>query len=222
MLGSRMAELRDALCDAFDAQALTELVRFRLDKDLAEIVPTGAGLSAVAFHLITHASKEGWLPDLVLAACDERPRKQALQAFRSDQEVLAAKLGRIEVQVNEQQQLINKLVETSISAGAFHHLAGLALLRRYFYWDHSHDVTDEFRREFYHLKDRGFIGPERLEFYRELDGTNMVGKAELTETGWIYLKLRKADVPADWLTNQDMRENLKIDVARGLGLEVPS
>src|SRR5262245_48556208 len=96
MLGARMEELRDALCDAFDIQALTELVMFRLNKDLAAIVPTDAALSAVVFHLIHLASKEGWLADLVLAACDARPRKRALQVFRSDQEVLATKLERIE------------------------------------------------------------------------------------------------------------------------------
>jgi effector-associated domain 1 (EAD1)-containing protein len=221
MLGSRMEELRDALCDAFDVQTLRELVRFRLNKDLAAIVPTDVPLSAVVFHLIDLASKEGWLADLVLAACEARPRKPALQAFRSDQEVLAAKLGWIEDKVNEQQKLINKLVETSISANAFRHLAGITILHEYKYWQND-EVGELFRREFYYLKDRGFIGPETQEFFKEMDGTNLVGRVRPTEIGELYITLRTGDVPKDWLSaDPSKRPNLKVDVARGLGLEVP-
>ena len=221
MRGSRMKELRDALCDSFDAQALKELVRFRLDEELTEIVEARAALGKVVFDLIDTASKQGWLGDLVLAACEERPRKPALLAFRNDPEVLAAKLGRVEDKVNEQQQLINQLVATSMSDSAFHHLAGITLLREYKYWQ-NHNVGELFRRELYYLKDRGFIGPQTLEFFAEMDGSNLVGMAMPTEIGRIYVTLRRADVPQDWLSaNPSKRQNLKVDVARGLGLEVP-
>jgi hypothetical protein len=197
------------------------LVKFRLNKDLAAIVATDAAFSTVVFHLINLASKEGWIADLVLAACDARPRKPALQAFRSDPEVLAAKLGRIEDKVNEQQQLINKLVETSMSASTFYHLAGITILHEYKYWQND-KVGELFRRQLYYLKDRGFIGPETLEFFQEMDDTNLVGKAWPTEIGRIYIALRKGEVPKGWLSvDPSNRQNLKVDVARGLGLEVP-
>ena len=173
------------------------------------------------FHLINLASKEGWLADLVLATCDARPKKPALQAFRSDQEVLAAKLGRIEDRVNEQQQLINKLVETSMSASTFCHLTGITILHEYKYWQND-KVGELFRRQLYYLKDRGFIEPETLEFFQDMDDTNLVGKAWPTEIGRIYAALRKGDISKEWLSvNPRSRQNLKVDVARGLGLEVP-
>src|SRR5262245_58175881 len=221
MLGSRMEELCAALVDAFVAQELRELLKLRLDKDLAAIVPAHGAFGTVVFELINLASRQGWLPDLVLAACDARPRKPALQVFRSDQDVLAAKLGHIEDRVNEQQKLINRLVETSMSAAVFRHLTGITILHEYKYWQNA-EVGDLWQREFYYLKDRGFIGPERQEFFREMDGINVAGKAVPTEIGIIYIKLRKGDVPKDWLSAEpSKRRNLKVEVARGLGLEVP-
>jgi hypothetical protein len=72
------------------------------------------------------------------------------------------------------------------------------------------------------LKDRGFIGPETLEFFEGQNGINMAQKAKPTEIGRIYITLRKADVPKEWLsTDPDKRKNLKVDVARDLGLTVP-
>jgi hypothetical protein len=108
-----------------------------------------------------------------------------------------------------------------MSDSAFHHLAGITLLREYKYWQ-NHNVGELFRRELYYLKDRGFIGPATLEFFGEMDGTNLVGKAMPTEIGRIYVRLRRADVPQDWLSaDPSKRQNLKVDVARGLGLAVP-
>jgi hypothetical protein len=50
----------------------------------------------------------------------------------------------------------------------------------------------------------------------------MAGKAIPTEIGRIYITLRKDDIPKEWLsTDPDKRANLKTDVARELGLEVP-
>ena len=77
------------------------------------------------------------------------------------------------------------------------------------------------KREFYFLKDRGFIGPEDLEFDERLDSTNIAKIAKPTEIGKTYVKLRKGDIPREWLL-PEKRGNLKLDVARGLGLRLPS
>lgn len=123
--------------------------------------------------------------------------------------------------VEEQQAIINKLVEKSTSDEAFHHLAGIAILYEYKYWQNER-VGDLLQRQFYFLKDRGLIEPPTLEFYKELDGMNMVGKARPTPIGKMYIELRKDDIPEDWLsTDPDKRKNLNTDVARKLGLEVP-
>ena len=222
MLGPRMEELRDALCDAFYVQALTELVKFRLNKDLAAIVATDAAFSTVVFHLINLASKEGWIADLVLAACDARPRGSRLcRPSAAIQRYWRQSWDASRIRLNEQQQLINKLVETSMSASTFYHLAGITILHEYKYWQND-KVGELFRRQLYYLKDRGFIGPETLEFFQEMDDTNLVGKAWPTEIGKIYIALRKGEVPKGWLSvDPSNRQNLKVDVARGLGLEVP-
>jgi hypothetical protein len=122
----------------------------------------------------------------------------------------------------EQQTLINKLVETSMSTTVFQHLAGIYLLHVYHYWQ-NHDVGELFQREFYYLKIRGFIGPQNLEFTEGLNGQNIAALATPTEIGKIYIALRKDDIPKDWLSeNPEKRRNLKTDVARGLGLTVPT
>jgi hypothetical protein len=134
---------------------------------------------------------------------------------------VTAKLTQVEEKVEEQQKLINRLVETSMSLSAFRHLAGITILYEYKYWQDER-VGELFRREYYYLKDRGFIGPETLEFFEGLNNTNMAGKAIPTEIGRIYITLRKDDIPKEWLsTDPDKRANLKTDVARELGLEVP-
>jgi hypothetical protein len=134
---------------------------------------------------------------------------------------VTAKLTQVEEKVEEQQKLINRLVETSMSLSAFRHLAGITILREYKYWQVER-VGELFRREFYYLKDRGFIGPETLEFFEELNNTNMAEKAIPTEIGRIYITLRKDDIPKEWLsTDPDKRANLKTDVARELGLDIP-
>jgi hypothetical protein len=123
--------------------------------------------------------------------------------------------------VKEQQVLINKLVETSMSLSAFRHLAGIYVLREYCYW-HNATVGELFKRELYFLKDRGFIEPERQEFYEELNGKNLAELVWPTEIGKTYINLRKADIPVDWLSaDPQKRKNLKIDVARDLRLPLP-
>ncbi len=71
------------------------------------------------------------------------------------------------------------------------------------------------------MKDRGFIEPETLEFFDALNGINIAERARPTEAGLIYLTLRKSEVPKEWLSaDADKRNNLRVDVARRLGVEV--
>jgi hypothetical protein len=118
----------------------------------------------------------------------------------------------------EQQALIYKLVETSMSTSAFHHLAGIYLLKQYLYLQDA-AIGELFRREFYYLKDRGFIAPETLEFDERLHGANIAELAWPTEPGKIYIDLRKNDIPEEWLSpDPEKRRNLKVQVASALGL----
>jgi len=113
MDGPQQKRLRDALCDAFDKNDLEELLSFRLEKSLDSIVGPGA-FQTVVFKLIERAAREGWLGDLILAACDERPRNLSLQSFRSEQEVLAAKLGHVEVQVGKVEGKLDDLKKLQV------------------------------------------------------------------------------------------------------------
>jgi Predicted nucleotide-binding protein containing TIR-like domain len=124
-------------------------------------------------------------------------------------------------QLKEQQERINQLVATSMSDSIFHHLAGIYMLHKYEYRQ-DEKIGKLFQREFYFLKHRGFIGPETLEFDERLNGKNIAELACPTEIGKIYIKLRKYDIPKDWLlADPKKRGNLKTDVARTLELKLP-
>jgi hypothetical protein len=123
--------------------------------------------------------------------------------------------------VEEQQARINALVETSMSVSIFHHLAGIYMLHKYEYLQNE-KVGELFRREFYFLKNRGFIEPETLEFDERLNGKNIAELAWPTRIGKTYIELRKDDIPKDWLSaDPEKRGNLKTEVARTLGLKLP-
>jgi|SRR5215813_812254 len=122
-------------------------------------------------------------------------------------------------QLVKQQEQINELVKTSTSASVFEHLAGIAILKYYEYRE-TEELGKLFRREFYHLKLCGFIGPHTLEFDERLNGKNIAKLAEPTPTGKIYIKLRKDLIPKDWLTDPDKRENLRTDALQDLGLRL--
>ncbi|AMV25228.1 hypothetical protein VT84_12585 [Gemmata sp. SH-PL17] len=81
--GTQIEELRDAIVGAFSEDALVQMVRFNLEKDLFKIVPRGA-LSTVAFTLITLAEQEGWTRALVTAVAQVRSGNEAVQRFCRD------------------------------------------------------------------------------------------------------------------------------------------
>lgn len=83
----------------------------------------------------------------------------------------------------EQQDLLNQIVECSMSASIFHHMCGIALLKEYVY--HNENAT---RREMYHLGDHGFIKPifnAFLDFDQRLEGKNLAEIAEPARSGGI-------------------------------------
>lgn len=102
----------------------------------------------------------------------------------------------LKVEMARQEEIINALVKYSMSASIFHHLCGIALLHAYRYVD-----NDGNRREFYFLRDNGFIAPKPglgfLDFGPGVDGKNVVDLAEPTPIGWECIKLRKAEVPSN-------------------------
>ncbi len=98
--------------------------------------------------------------------------------------------------LTEQGQVINDLVTYSMSASIFRHVCGIGLLREYGYED-----NDSNRREFYFLRDNGFIAPKSGGFLEFNNRTphNVCEIATPTPIGWLCIKLRKNEVPADWL-----------------------
>jgi hypothetical protein len=106
------------------------------------------------------------------------------------------KFRELKEELDEQQRLINNLVTYSVSASIFRHLCGLAVLTEYIYHDNETN-----RREFYFLRDNGFIQPqgkdEWLNFGSHLEGKNLVGVVELTPIGWDCVALRRSEIPVE-------------------------
>ena len=142
----------------------------------------------------------------------------------ADLQELQNKVVAQEGQLEDQQNLINQLVKTSMSPDVFHHLAGVTILHNYLYRQQDGVVGDEWEREFYDLKHRGFIEGKQgeiCEFGPWLNRRNVREIVQPTRIGLLYVKLRKEDIPKEWLsTDPKKRENLNIDVARKLGLEI--
>ncbi len=77
--GQQIQTLQAAMLDAFNYDALEELLLFHLDKYLNRIVAVGDNLPAILLDMITLAEREGWTGDLLRAIAAERPNLPALQ-----------------------------------------------------------------------------------------------------------------------------------------------
>jgi hypothetical protein len=113
-----------------------------------------------------------------------------------------------QIQVNEQQRIIDELVKYAMSASIFRHLCGVTLLKEYRY---SHN--DGNRREFYFLRDAGYIKPRFdgfIEFDEGLNGRNIAEAAEATPIGRLCVKLRQSEIPPQML---DDRNNLRVKLS---------
>lgn len=77
MPGLKMEEVRDALVEGYDADSLTQMVRFRLDKRLDTFVGPGP-LKKRMYELLEVADREGWDTRLICEAYRFRPGNTAL------------------------------------------------------------------------------------------------------------------------------------------------
>jgi hypothetical protein len=162
--------------------------------------------------------------------------------------IIVVRLARVDLKQQDQQKQINELATYSMSTRVFRHLAGITILNEYLYRqnevakhrtdgkdEHGEDVVgDLFMREFYDLKNRGFIGPSTLEFTPGLHKKNIArnaqptNRAEPTNLGLTCLKLRKDDLLEirdddgnKWVANiTKMRSNLNLSAVKELGLKV--
>ncbi|MBE9209704.1 CHAT domain-containing protein [Nostoc sp. LEGE 06077] len=79
--GQQRKELQLALIDAFPTLAsLEQMLAFELDKNLRVIAGEGS-LQDIVFKLIQTANSQGWVEDLVRAACDSNPGNPPLRAI---------------------------------------------------------------------------------------------------------------------------------------------
>lgn len=160
------------------------------------------------------------LPKSEQEAIFEKVAEQVEQAI--GQQELRARFSAIRGQLDEQQHqielqqsLINDLVTYMLSAPIFRHLCGIAVLREYKFWD------GPMTRELYFLRDIGFIKPRNGDFVpfdARLNGTNLSETLEPTPIGWSCVRLRKSEVPPEWLHDATLRQNLKEQVVQELGM----
>ncbi len=137
-------------------------------------------------------------------ACDlmrEVIRDLGFAPAKADAQVRALKReqDQQQVQVDQQQRTIDELVKYAMSASIFRHLCGVTLLREYKYF-HS----DGNRREFYFLRDAGYIKPRFdgfIEFNEGLNGRNIAEIAEATPIGRLCVKLRHSEIPQQMLND---------------------
>ncbi|MCC5622338.1 effector-associated domain EAD1-containing protein [Nostoc sp. CHAB 5715] len=77
-------QLQSALIDAFpNTASLEQMLSFGLDRNLRTIAGEGS-LQDIVFKLIQTAEAEGWVEDLVDAACNSNPRNPRLRAIAEE------------------------------------------------------------------------------------------------------------------------------------------
>ena len=80
--GAQIMQFQEALLSAFDGSGLAQMVRIRLDEDLAAVAG-GANLSEVVFNLILWAERTGRTEELVVGASASNPQNALLKTFTS-------------------------------------------------------------------------------------------------------------------------------------------
>src|SRR4051794_35799069 len=78
MPGVEMEEVCRALAQAYDLDSLTQMLLFRLDRNLPTIVATNAPLNTVIFRLVLLADQEGWDDQLIKEARRYNPGNRNL------------------------------------------------------------------------------------------------------------------------------------------------
>src|SRR5690349_18948455 len=80
LTGEEIEQLRDAIAAAFDDDALVQMVRFKLGKDLFKMVARGPR-DTVAFNLINRAEQEGWTRSLITAVALVRRDNEQVRRY---------------------------------------------------------------------------------------------------------------------------------------------
>ncbi len=78
--GAQILQFQEALLSAYDGAGLAQMVRIRLDEDLAAVAG-GGNLSEVVFNLILWAERTGRTEELVVGASASNPQNALLKAF---------------------------------------------------------------------------------------------------------------------------------------------
>jgi hypothetical protein len=186
-----------------------------LVSEVGEDVKVPSDLAGVVFATFSRPADETTLISAVGPACVHVRDAIRKQGKAEDVTRLAEAVEENERRVSDQQQqlgaqqeIINQLVKYSMSASVFHHLCGVSLLHRYFY--RNNEPT---QREFYFLRDSGFIRPTSqgfVDFGAELDGANLPEIVEPTPIGWLCIRLRRDEIPSNMISDS---ANLKVDLA---------
>ena len=80
--GAQIMQFQEALLSAYDGPGLAQMVRIRLDEDLAAVAG-GANLSEMVFNLILWAERTGRTDELVVGASASNPQNALLKTFTS-------------------------------------------------------------------------------------------------------------------------------------------
>lgn len=78
--GKEMRAASEALRDAFTPDEFEQLLRYYLDKKLANIAGPG-NFQTVVYDVLSAADREGWVPDLLAAAREANPRNAQLMGL---------------------------------------------------------------------------------------------------------------------------------------------
>jgi hypothetical protein len=82
--GQQRKKLIDALIDAFPTKSsLEQMLSLGLDKNL-DVVAEGGNLKVVVFNLVKVAESQGWIDQLIDAACKENPGNQLLRTIATE------------------------------------------------------------------------------------------------------------------------------------------
>ena len=80
--GAQILQFQEALLSAYDGAGLAQMVRIRLDEDLAAVAG-GGNLSEVVFNLILWGERTGRTEELVVGASASNPQNALLKTFTS-------------------------------------------------------------------------------------------------------------------------------------------
>jgi hypothetical protein len=79
--GKELQALNDALGDAFNPDTFQQMLMYYTDRELENYASKWDTMPTITFRVTTAAQAEGWLPELINAARQSRPRSEQFAAF---------------------------------------------------------------------------------------------------------------------------------------------